>query len=394
MKKKIYLFLFLVPFIVGADEREEYEYEKKYRDYGVVCTQDVFKCPNGEYVGRSGPNCEFDCSVDWEDEEDRENLKKKKEEEKELEDKEYEESHENEEKDNKEKKNRACTKEFKPVCGKIETDMLCIKEPCPDYALKTFPNKCLAKNEDAEIIHSGECFSDEKKYEGDFEEDKNRAIIGKEKSSGIKEENKESEYKYEEEEERKEEENDNDKVDDEIMERMEKEEKKEEVIKYLDYYLPKTFLFEFSKLRNEQERREYLNNKIKDLKKEKKGAEEEEKRNEIRQKIMEKSESIFGKFDKFDLRIRVILENISGILENNSDERLKEKYNEIAEKLIKIDYNKAKAWLLFNSVSGAESKEEAREILNESKKYLNESKKYLKEVFSDLRELIEVIKDN
>ncbi len=30
-------------------------------DEGVVCTQDAMLCPDGTYVGRTGPNCEFVC---------------------------------------------------------------------------------------------------------------------------------------------------------------------------------------------------------------------------------------------------------------------------------------------------------------------------------------------
>lgn len=28
---------------------------------GVACTMDAMQCPDGTYVGRSGPNCEFVC---------------------------------------------------------------------------------------------------------------------------------------------------------------------------------------------------------------------------------------------------------------------------------------------------------------------------------------------
>lgn len=28
---------------------------------GVVCTMDALQCPDGSYVGRTGPNCEFVC---------------------------------------------------------------------------------------------------------------------------------------------------------------------------------------------------------------------------------------------------------------------------------------------------------------------------------------------
>lgn len=31
-------------------------------DKSTVCTADAIQCPDGTYVGRSGPNCEFICS--------------------------------------------------------------------------------------------------------------------------------------------------------------------------------------------------------------------------------------------------------------------------------------------------------------------------------------------
>lgn len=30
-------------------------------DEAVFCTMDAFQCPDGSYVGRTGPNCEFVC---------------------------------------------------------------------------------------------------------------------------------------------------------------------------------------------------------------------------------------------------------------------------------------------------------------------------------------------
>ena len=30
-------------------------------DNGVACTADAMRCPDGSYVGRTGPNCEFVC---------------------------------------------------------------------------------------------------------------------------------------------------------------------------------------------------------------------------------------------------------------------------------------------------------------------------------------------
>jgi hypothetical protein len=30
---------------------------------GVACTLEAMQCPDGSYVGRSGPNCEFVCRL-------------------------------------------------------------------------------------------------------------------------------------------------------------------------------------------------------------------------------------------------------------------------------------------------------------------------------------------
>lgn len=34
-------------------------YQNVPPDGGVVCTQEAMQCPDGSYVGRTGPNCEF-----------------------------------------------------------------------------------------------------------------------------------------------------------------------------------------------------------------------------------------------------------------------------------------------------------------------------------------------
>ncbi len=36
------------------------EYKEPKKDF-VACTTDAMLCPDGSYVGRSGPNCEFAC---------------------------------------------------------------------------------------------------------------------------------------------------------------------------------------------------------------------------------------------------------------------------------------------------------------------------------------------
>lgn len=41
-----------------ADTRDDYDAEY------TACTADAYQCPNGEWVGRTGPNCEFVCADD------------------------------------------------------------------------------------------------------------------------------------------------------------------------------------------------------------------------------------------------------------------------------------------------------------------------------------------
>lgn len=31
-------------------------------DNQIMCTQDAMQCPDGHWVGRTGPKCEFSCS--------------------------------------------------------------------------------------------------------------------------------------------------------------------------------------------------------------------------------------------------------------------------------------------------------------------------------------------
>lgn len=37
-----------------------------------------------------------------------------------------------------------CTREYRPVCGEVDTGIRCIKEPCPSTEKKTYPNACEA----------------------------------------------------------------------------------------------------------------------------------------------------------------------------------------------------------------------------------------------------------
>ena len=49
---------------------------------------------------------------------------------------------------------RACTKEYRPVCG--EVTVYCIKAPCPPLK-QTFGNRCMAQEAKAQNITEGEC---------------------------------------------------------------------------------------------------------------------------------------------------------------------------------------------------------------------------------------------
>ncbi|HMJ16409.1 MAG TPA: hypothetical protein VK524_33575 [Polyangiaceae bacterium] len=39
---------------------------------------------------------------------------------------------------------QACTREYKPVCGEVDTGVRCIKAPCPSTQQRTFGNACTA----------------------------------------------------------------------------------------------------------------------------------------------------------------------------------------------------------------------------------------------------------
>lgn len=66
MQNRIVILIFIaVVFILGAllyiynPMPEEYGDNGGTKPEGVVCTQDAEMCPDGSYVGRTGPNCEF-----------------------------------------------------------------------------------------------------------------------------------------------------------------------------------------------------------------------------------------------------------------------------------------------------------------------------------------------
>ncbi len=113
MKKLILLFLALFSFmqVQAADEM-------------VMCTMDAKQCSDWSFVGRTGPNCEFVCPSETA----------------------------------KENTQKACTREYAPVCAEIQVQ--CIKAPCPPIQ-ETFSNKCEMENNSlATFLHTGSCKAD------------------------------------------------------------------------------------------------------------------------------------------------------------------------------------------------------------------------------------------
>jgi len=87
-------------------------------DGSFVCTTDVIMCPDGSYIGRLPPNCEFpECPG--------------------VETPEVEVFGCTPE----QKEVRACITTYQPVCGSV--NVLCIIEPCLPV-LQTFSNSCIA----------------------------------------------------------------------------------------------------------------------------------------------------------------------------------------------------------------------------------------------------------
>ena len=68
MPNRLFLLVFVVVvFIFGAllyiYNPEPVEYKNPNEKEEVICTADARLCPDGSYVGRTGPNCEFVCPI-------------------------------------------------------------------------------------------------------------------------------------------------------------------------------------------------------------------------------------------------------------------------------------------------------------------------------------------
>jgi hypothetical protein len=62
MQKAILLVVSIVALAVGGFFAwQSGAFGNMSKDEGVFCTADAMQCPDGSYVGRTGPNCEFVC---------------------------------------------------------------------------------------------------------------------------------------------------------------------------------------------------------------------------------------------------------------------------------------------------------------------------------------------
>ena len=65
MNQKVLLIFVVIVFILGGlfyvYNPEPVEYSPGGEPESVACTADAKLCPDGSYVGRSGPSCEFVC---------------------------------------------------------------------------------------------------------------------------------------------------------------------------------------------------------------------------------------------------------------------------------------------------------------------------------------------
>lgn len=58
MNYKTVVAVFIIIFLASCAEKR---IDPLISDELIMCTQDAIQCPNGSWVGRSGPKCEFAC---------------------------------------------------------------------------------------------------------------------------------------------------------------------------------------------------------------------------------------------------------------------------------------------------------------------------------------------
>ncbi len=97
----------------------------------VACTMDAMQCPDGSYVGRTGPDCTFSCPTT--DEPAPQEVVCTQE----------------------QKDTDVCIEIYAPVCAQVQVE--CVTAPCNPVP-QTFPNGCFACSEDRVISYvDGSC---------------------------------------------------------------------------------------------------------------------------------------------------------------------------------------------------------------------------------------------
>ena len=71
MQNRVFVLVFVVVvFVLGGllyiYNPDPVEYKNPNEKEPVACTMDAKLCPDGSYVGRTGPNCEFKCPCEGE----------------------------------------------------------------------------------------------------------------------------------------------------------------------------------------------------------------------------------------------------------------------------------------------------------------------------------------
>ncbi len=100
----------------------------------VACTMDAMQCPDGSYVGRTGPNCAFVCPASDTPNPDEIICTAEQ------------------------KQAEACIEIYAPVCAQVQVE--CVTTPCNPVP-QTYPNSCFACAENRVISYTdGSCAGD------------------------------------------------------------------------------------------------------------------------------------------------------------------------------------------------------------------------------------------
>jgi len=57
-----FILMMLVIFLTACAQTAPKQAATEHGDGSNACSQDAMQCPDGSWVGRSGPKCEFVCS--------------------------------------------------------------------------------------------------------------------------------------------------------------------------------------------------------------------------------------------------------------------------------------------------------------------------------------------